>query len=198
MRKGLVTLLLSVFVCPLAAQAITISTTPRFLVPELWTLGVETDVAFVANGAGLAIQGRYTHGLTDTLNVGGFLGTGAGRGLRVGGQATLDLFPDTDTQMGFGIGGLLAYGSTAAGAVVDFRVIPYLHRKLTSKRNEIEPYGGIALGPTFGPTGTVIGASAVVGSLFEIYQQLVFTLEIGVGIANETSYLSGGLTYFAR
>lgn len=176
-----------------------LAATPRFLLPELWTLGVETDVVFQSNAAGLGAQARFMHGLTDLINLGGYVGTGSnGRGLRIGAHTTLDFFPDTDKQLGVGLGGQLGYVATAAGAVFDFRAVPYIHRRLTSKRNEIEPFGAISLGPTFGPTGTVLGATAIAGSLFEVYQQLIFTVEFGVGIANETTYLAGGLTYFAK
>lgn len=176
-----------------------VAATPRFLLPGLWTLGVETDVIFQSNSAGLGVQARYMHGLSDLMNIGGYVGTGSsGRGFRFGGHATLDFFPDTDQQLGIGMGGQVGYVATAAGAQVDVRAIPYIHRRLTSKRNEIEPFGGISIGPTFGLAGTVIGATAVAGSLFEVYSQLVFTVELGVGIANEQTYLAGGLTYFAK
>src|SRR4051812_30956228 len=71
---------------------------PQFVAPGEFAIGLEPEIT-LSDGAGLATNLRYTHGVSDLSNASAIIGTGGGlRQFRVGGNYTFDFFPDIEKQ----------------------------------------------------------------------------------------------------
>jgi hypothetical protein len=173
----------------------------RFVEPSRWALGLEPGVQ-LTQGAGVAVEGKFTFGLSELSNVQAFLGTGGGgRRFRVGGAMTFDFFPDIDSQPGIGVAVQGAYvrRSVDQGEVggLDVLIIPYLHKAFrVGSASEFEPFVALPFGSSF-QSGTYQGLwSLSAGSHFKASENIRTTLEVTIAIRNTESAISGGLTYY--
>jgi hypothetical protein len=172
---------------------------PHYIPTEQRALGVEPEW-LLSRGAGLGVNLRYGQGVSEILNLSGLIGTGSEpQAFRVGGAATLDLYPDDDRQPGLGIAfqGIFSQGSL--GSTWSLSAIPYLHKTLTNKGAiPMEPFFALPLGkqvlhPSEPPQFI---ASFTVGSFFHYGEHWSSVVELGIGITHVMTYFSGGLIYY--
>jgi hypothetical protein len=180
-------------------------TTIHFIEPGSHMVGFEPEF-LLTSGTGLAGNVRITRGLTELNNISLILGTGSGpRKLRLGGNVTLDIFPDIDGQPGIGIGAQGMYyrvlanpdnaSSTATTGLFEVTAIPYIHEQFDTPSGEVEPYFAFPFGATFQSGRYESISSVAVGTFFKANERVRYSLELGVGVDNAESYLSGGFVY---
>lgn len=157
--------------------------------------------------AGLGGDFKFTSGITDLNNVTGILGTSGGtRGFRAGLNFTFDIFPDLDGQPGIGIaaqgiyyrvsGSASVSGATDTVGQLETAAIPYIHKSFRSGTDEYEPFLAIPMGWAFSQ-GTYAGISQVtVGSLFKNSEHIRYSMEFGIGVNHQDSYIAGGIIYY--
>ena len=187
----------------------------HFVNPGEFALGLEPEVT-LASGAGVSTTARYTQGVNDLTNITGLIGTGNGpRQFRVGGNMTLDFFPDTKGQPGMGLmfQGIyyrLPAGSTSATSAfipatvntpstgqLEVTVAPYIHKNFnTGGQNEIDPFLAIPFGWTFQDGQYKNIALISLGSMIKANDHLSYVAEFGVGVNNTDTYFSGGIVYY--
>jgi hypothetical protein len=180
---------------------------PHFVTPGEFAIGVEPELT-LTNGAGAAINARYTHGLNDLLNLTGIVGTGGGpRQFRLGAAATFDFFPDIQGQPGIGITLQTLWikvptagrpdGSDDTSGQFELTGIPYIHKSIVTKDNgEIEPYVGVPIGMAFQNGQYKALATVAVGSMIKHSDHFRSTIEFGIAVNHTDTYLSGGITYY--
>jgi hypothetical protein len=180
-------------------------TTIHFIEPGSHMVGFEPEFV-LSNGAGLAGNLRFTRGLTELNNASIILGTGGGpRRFRVGGNVTLDLFPDIEGQPGIGLGAqAMVYrvprdgadaSSTETDGLVEVTAIPYLHEEFGTPSGDVEPYFAFPFGAGFRGGRYQSVSTVVVGTFFKANEKVRYSLELGVAVNNSESYLSGGFVY---
>lgn len=169
---------------------------PHFVPPNSFSLGLETEL-ILSNGAGFGGNLKYTHGLSELSNVTAMIGTGGGpRGFRIGGNITLDLFPDLEGQPGIGIAGQSIYYRLKDSGRLEVTAIPYIHKSFFNDKQEFEPYLALPMGVGFS-SGEYKGLATIsIGSLFKGGEHFRYIMEVGVAISNTESYFSGGIVYF--
>jgi hypothetical protein len=168
---------------------------PHFVEPGNFSIGAEPEISFT-NGAGLALNAKFTYGVNDLLNTAVVIGTGGGaRQFRIGTQAIWDFFPDVDGQPGIGIGTQLYYYRMRNFARVEVQAVPYIHEGFQTNDNSFEPFIAIPTGVALfeDQFRTICGVS--VGTLFKRTENLFFVAELGVNIQNYYTFVSGGVTY---
>jgi hypothetical protein len=187
---------------------------PHFVMPGDFAIGLEPEF-IMTGGAALGVNLKYTHGLSELSNLTGIIGTGGGgRQFRVGGNFTLDIFPDTGPdagdQPGIGVAfqglfwqyqspiqstpGLVV--STQGASALEVTAIPYLHKSLSVEQGDFEPFVALPIGVALSQGSYQTLASAVIGSLFKHNDHFRTVLEFGVSISNSPTYVSGGFVYY--
>ena len=204
MRKILALSAFLLALAPSRTQA-GVFTTIHFVEPGDHMVGFEPEFV-LTNGTGLAGNLRFTRGLTELNNASIILGTGAGpRKFRVGGNVTLDIFPDIDGQPGIGTGAQAMYyrvlrnpdnaASTATDGLIEVTAIPYIHEQFDTPSGEVEPYFAFPFGAGFRSGRYESVSTVAVGTFFKANERVRYSLELGVGVNNAESYLSGGFVY---
>jgi hypothetical protein len=174
--------------------------TGHFVAPGNFAIGFEPELTFT-NGAGLAANLRYTHGLTELNNLNFIIGTGGGpRRFRVGGNFTFDFFPDIDDQPGIGLAAQGIYyrvgtGDMTAG-IFEVTGVPYIHKAFKTGGNEVEPFLAIPIGLGFSGGNYETVSQVVFGSMFQNTEHIRYSVEFGFNINHSESYMSGGVTYY--
>lgn len=169
---------------------------PHFVQPGSFAIGLEPELT-LSNGAEIGINLKYTHGLTDLVNVQGVLGTGSGdQRFRAGGSLVFDFFPDIEGQPGIGIATEALYYRVPNAGLLQVRAIPYIHKTFVNQGNEIEPYFSIPFGLAFSSGEYQAVSNIAIGSMFKNVEHLRYVLEVGVAINNAETYVSGGLVYY--
>ncbi|MEK6578187.1 MAG: hypothetical protein AABZ55_03085 [Bdellovibrionota bacterium] len=169
---------------------------PHFVNPGEFALGFEPELSFT-NGAGLSATARYTHGITEVINLTGALGTGGGaRKFRVGTAGTFDLFPDIEGQPGIGLAAQAMYFRLAESGEFELTGIPYIHKSFITGKSEIEPFLSIPLGWAFVAGNYKAVSTLSIGALFKTTENVRYVMEFGIAINNTESYLSGGVVYY--
>lgn len=183
-----------------------VTTLPRFVEPAKFAITLEPELTF-GSQAGLGVNGRYTQGVSDYVNLTGVLGTGVGpRQFRVGFGPTFDFFPDVDRQPGIGIN-VQAFYSRIDPGIVDgasdqygrFEALatPYIHKAFHLKSGrEIDPFFAVPFGVGAGGRPAQGLASAVIGILFKPVSRVRVSAEIGVPIVGMDAYFSTSIAYF--
>lgn len=190
----------------------------RFVEPMSFRVGVEPELT-LTSGAGLGVNAKYTHGLSDLINVQGTIGTGAGpREFRVGSALTLDIFPDLPGQPGIGVAFSGTFyrikpprksggssdpasrenDSDVANWVGRFEalLLPYVHKSFNTGGFEFEPFLSIPVGVAFLEDSQYeTMASIAFGSAFNINTSFVWVAEMGVALSHAETYVSGGVAY---
>ncbi len=171
----------------------------KFVEPGLFAVGLEPEVIVTAP-AGIGVNAKYTHGITDIMNVQGTVGMGAGpREFRIGAALTFDFFPDIDNQPGIGIAVQTMFMTMPANmARVDVTGIPYIHKAFHFSGNELDPFLGIPTGIIFDSNGryNFLGQVAV-GALFKPLERFRFGLEVVTQYWPTTEVtISGGVIYY--
>jgi hypothetical protein len=192
-------LILCVLLVVAPAQA-GIFNTPHYVPQGEFAIGFEPELT-LTDGAGLAGNLRYTHGLTDLNDLNVIIGTGGGpRRFRFGGNLTFDFFPDVDKQPGIGIATQGIYYRVGTGDVTagqfELTAIPYIHKAFQTSGNEIEPFFGIPFGMAFSNGQYQWQGQAVFGALFKNTEHIRYATEIGFNISHSESYISGGIIYY--
>lgn len=169
---------------------------PHFISPGAFTLGLEPEL-ILTSGAGIGINFKYTHGISDLLNATAIIGTGSGpHRFRAGGNIAFDLFPDAEGQPGIGIALQGLYLRLKDNGQFQLTTIPYLHKAFMSPGGEFEPYLALPFGIGFKTGEDAALSTIVLGSLFKTTEKWRYVLELGVAINNTDSYVSGGLVYY--
>ena len=170
---------------------------PHFVTLGEFAVGMEPELIFM-NGATPGVNLKYTHGVSDMNNLTGILGAGgAGRGFRVGGAFTFDFFPDLEKQPGIGlaIGALFVQLPTAGS--VELTGTPYIHKNLTYEDNiVIEPFFAVPIGLSLSQGLYQPIATLAFGALFQHNEHFKSVVELGVGLGNTSTYLSGVVVYY--
>ncbi len=171
----------------------------KFVEPGLFAVGLEPEVIVTAP-AGVGANAKYTHGITDLINLQGTVGMGTGpREFRVGAAITFDFFPDIDNQPGIGVASQVMFMTLPLGAArVDVTGIPYIHKAFHMSGNELDPYLGLPTGIIFGSNGLYYFQGIVAaGALFKPIERFRFNLEVGVQYMPSTEVtISGGVIYY--
>ena len=175
---------------------------PQFVQPGNFAIGVEPELV-LTDGAGLAVNAKYTQGVSDLVNVQGLIGTGGGpRQFRVGANMKFDFFPDIEGQPGIGLAAQAIYYRLSDNAgnntgMFETTGIPYVHKTFVSDKNEIDPFLAIPIGLQFADGNYKATSTLSFGSMFRTDNQSIrYTVEVGVAINNSESYVSGGITYY--
>jgi hypothetical protein len=173
---------------------------PHFVSPDRSVLGIEPE-AVLTSGGGVGMNLRYTHGLSESSNLTGIVGTGSGpRGFRLGAAMTFDVFPDAASQpgVGFGAQGLLVQLTQAAA--LELTGFPYIHKRFPASEAQrviaMEPFLAlpIGLGLTQGSYRMITSLS--IGSLFEHNEHFKSIVELTMGLSGSETILSGGVSYY--
>jgi hypothetical protein len=188
------------FFCAATARA-GVFNTVHFVEPGKMAVGLEPELT-LTDGAGLAVNAKFTQGVSDFMDAAAIVGTGGGpRRFRLGGDLVFDVFPDVDKQPGIGILARGIYYRVPNSGQFDLTGAPYIHKAfLTGEGNkdEIEPFVAVPLGMAF-DSGTYqwIG-QIVIGSMFKnaSTEKFRYSFEMGINLNNSESYLSGGITYY--
>ncbi len=170
---------------------------PHFVPMGEFAVGVEPEVQF-SSPAIVGVNLKYTQGVSDINNFVGILGTGgSGRGFRVGGSFTFDIFPDIDNQPGIGLGLGALYVQLPAAGSIELAGTPYVHKNLTLGGSiPIEPFVAVPIGIALSQGTYQAIASLAFGALFQHSQHFRSVVELGVGLSNTSTYLSGGVVYY--
>jgi hypothetical protein len=169
---------------------------PHFVFPDHFALGLEPEL-ILTNGAGVGMNFKFTHGISDLLNATGIIGTGSGPyRFRAGTNIAFDLFPDAPGQPGIGIAIEGLYFRLKDSGRFDLTTIPYLHKGFVSSGGEFEPYLALPFGIGLKSGDDVALSTFTLGSIFKTNEQLRYVLEVGVAINNTESYVSGGVIYY--
>lgn len=169
---------------------------PHFVAPTNFALGLEPEF-YMTQGTGLGVNLRFTQGISDLSNVSAILGTGGGaRQFRFGGNFTFDFFPDVEGQPGIGIAAQALFVQTPVGGTLELQGIPYIHKNLkTDSAGEIEPFLAVPIGVSM-LQGTQVISTLTVGAQFHQSAHVSTIIELGVGLSNASTYLSGGIVYY--
>jgi len=170
---------------------------PHLVSPGEFAIGIEPEV--LLSGAGsLGLNLRYTQGISDMSNLVGIIGTGGGpRQFRFGGAYTFDFFPDLENQPGIGLAVQGLFVQTQTAGSYEFTGVPYVHKSFKTTLGEIEPFLGIPVGIALSSSGTYQGiVNLALGSLYKHNENLRIVVEIGIGMANVSSTISGGVVYY--
>lgn len=160
-------------------------------------IGLEPEF-IIATNSSLGINARYQHGISDLMFATGIIGTGGGpRNFRMGGNLVFDFFPDIEGQPGVGLATQALYYVGTPKNFLEISAIPYLHKAFVGEeKNEIHPYVAFPLGTNFSSDSTYkLFIQAVLGGIFGAGGKLDYIAEIGIGISNSDSYISGGINY---
>lgn len=169
---------------------------PYFVEPGDFSIGLEPEVTLINNDAGVGMNFKYTHGVSDLINLQGTLGTGSGgRGFRAGLGAVFDFFPDYGMQPGVGIATQTFYYRTPVGGRGEFTVVPYLHKTFFSGKHEFDPFISVPFGLGVTDEGVDTLVSVALGSRFKGGEKVSFLFEVGVAVNHTNSYFSGGAIY---
>lgn len=169
---------------------------PRFIQPKEFALGAEPEFTF-GSTAGFATNLRGSYGVSDASNVAVILGAGTGSRLfRVGGAYTFDFFPDTDGQPGIGLALQALYIQLPTTGSMELTAIPYLHKSFRSDYGSFDPFlalpVGLSLsGGTYQPLVTL-----ALGTQFQHNDHFSSVVELGLGLSNVSTYVSGGVIYY--
>lgn len=168
----------------------------HFVYPGEFALGIEPELT-LSSGAGLGVNFKYTQGLSNLSNFTALIGTGGGpRKFRVGGNFTLDFFPDLQGQPGIGLAVQGIYYRLVDTGQFEFTGVPYIHKSFVSNGNEVEPFLAIPFGLAFSDGRYKSISSISIGSMFKSSENLRYVIEVGVAIANTESTVSGGIVYY--
>ncbi len=185
-------------IVPVLAQA-GFFTMPHYIPQDQYTLGLEPEVMFDRGGS-FGMNLRYTHGMSESSNLTGILGTGSGaRGFRLGGAMTFDVFPDAGKQPGVGFGGQALLVQRSAGTTMEITGFAYAHKNFTVTSDWIkaaEPFVAIPLGLALGGGRYQAITSLSMGSIFVHNPHLRSVLELTVGLISADTGISGGISYY--
>jgi hypothetical protein len=184
------------------SSAAGVNSTAHFVLPGDFAIGVEPELT-LTNGAGVAANLRYTHGLTELTNATLIVGIGGGaRQFRVGGNMTFDFFPDVHGQPGIGIAlqglyyRLAANGTNTTTGQFEVTGAPYIHKTFFAAGGEIEPFLAFPLGMAFTSGRYKAISSVAIGALFKSAEHLRYVTEFGMAVNNTESYFAGGIVYY--
>ena len=171
--------------------------TVHFLSPGEFSIGLEPEIQ-LSNGGGVGLDLKYSQGLNELTTVAGILGASGGTyKFRVGGQMTFDFFPDVEGQPGIGVTTKAMYYRLADTGSVEITAIPYIHKTFhVSGLNEVEPFLALPVGLGFSDGRYQAVSTLSLGSLFKSTDHLRYVFELGIGLNNTESYLSGGIVYY--
>lgn len=175
--------------------------TSRFTMPGSFSIGLEPEVHLTSEsgGAGVGANLRYTHGINELVNVQGVLGTGNGpKKFRVGGGLVFDFFPDVETQPGIGLATQMTYLRDGENrGRLEAAAVPYIHKTFRSGTSEVDPFLSVPLGFALvdGTNNYVPTVAVAIGSVFKGSQNVNYIVELGLAVANTSSYVSGGIVY---
>jgi len=169
---------------------------PHFVTPGEFAIGVEPELT-LSNGAGIGVNLKYTHGLSELMNATAVLGTGGGpRKFRTGANLTFDFFPDVEGQPGIGIGTQALYVRTRSGGRLELTGIPYIHKSFSTGDGAVDPFFAVPTGMAFKDGQYEVISTVTVGSLFKSSEHVQYVMEVGIALNNTDSYISGGLVYY--
>jgi len=169
---------------------------PNFVPQKEFALGLEPEVT-LSNQSGVGVNFKYQHGLSDMNNLMVTIGTGTNnRQFRLGGAFTFDFFPDVDDQPGIGLALQGLFVQLANAGSVEITAIPYIHKKFIGDGNQFEPFLAIPLGISLSGGAYQPLATLAIGSMLHHSQHMRTIIEVGVGLTNVSTYISGGLTYY--
>jgi hypothetical protein len=180
-----------------AAQA-GVFNTPEFVPQGKVGLGLE-PVFTLSDGAGVGINARYTQGLTDFLDANAILGTGTGpRRFRVGGNLVFDFVPDMENQPGMGIAAQAIYYRQPNNGLLELTGIPYLHKSFSGGEmgGTIDPFLAVPIGFNFSDGTYNVTWTLAFGAMLKRNEHLGYVAEVGIGLNNAETYLSGGIAYY--
>jgi hypothetical protein len=169
---------------------------PHYVEPGRFAVGIEPEVMLDPESS-VGINFKYTHGLSELINVQGVIGTGTGsRQFRTGGSLIFDFFPDLENQPGMGVASQNLYYRLEEHGVFEFTLIPYIHKSFIYENNEFEPFISFPFGLLFEDGSYSSTAWLAVGSLFKVMEHYRVTIELGVNVSRAWTYFSGGMTYY--
>ena len=171
--------------------------TSHFVEPGKIALGLEPEFT-MTNGAGLAMNLKYTQGLNDLVNLQGMIGMGGGpRQFRAGGTLNFDFFPDMEGQPGIGLGTRLMWYQLPGYGQLEAQLIPYIHKTFyTAAKSEFEPFLAFPIGYGFSQGNYLPISTLALGSIFGINEHFRYVVEIGIPINNSECTLSGGIVWY--
>ena len=161
-------------------------------------IGAEPQFTF-SRPAGVEGTLYYSHGMSELIKIGGFVGTGGGkRGFRIGGRASFDFFPDTSGQPGLGVGVEAMQSQFLNAGQFQLQFVPYLYKSFLSEGTEHEfaPFFSFPIGVAFQNGQTTPLFSIVMGCQFRETETFSFLFEVGVAVNNTDTYFSGGVVFY--
>lgn len=168
----------------------------QFVDYKNWNVGIEPELT-LNNGSGFATNVKFTYGINDLSNLQAGVGTGSGaREFRLGGAYTLDIIPDLDGQVGFGLGAQAYYYRVRHNlAQTNIQVFPYLHNAFQFSTQTVDPYISMPVGLALVNGNYLTTLQVATGVFFKISNHLGYNLELGINAKNSDNSLSGGVTY---
>jgi hypothetical protein len=168
----------------------------RFVNNGSFAIGLEPDLQFTTK-VSPGINAKYTHGISELSNVQVTLGTGGGaKRFRLGGAVTFDFFPDVEGQPGIGVAGQALYYRDSYDGYFELSAIPYIHKTFGTKGNEFDPFFAFPIAILFDSGRYKLPLTLAFGLSYKNIEKLRYFLELGVGVSNSESYVSGGITYY--
>jgi hypothetical protein len=169
---------------------------PRFVAPGAFGIGAEPEF-ILSDGGGVGINLRYVQGVSDTNNFTGILGSGNGpRYFRAGGFFTFDIFPDLASQPGVGLATGAQFVQLSRAGSVEILAIPYIHKNFSTQEGPAEPFLAVPLGLTLSEGAYKYLSTLSIGSFFHMSEHFSSIAELGIGLNNSVSYISGGIIYY--
>jgi hypothetical protein len=170
--------------------------TAHFVPHTEYAVGIEPE-AILSSPSSVGVSGRYTYGIGEGSNLSAIVGTGGGnRQFRVGGNMTLDIFPDKDSQPGVGVAFQGLYVQMQNAGSVEVSGIPYIHKALNLEMGVVEPFLAVPFGVTLSQGVYQTWSQIILGGIFQHSDHLRSVAEIGINMSNSFTYISGGLVYY--
>lgn len=163
-----------------------------------WSLGLEPEIT-LSSGSGFGLNTKFTYGLSSLSNVQFGIGPGSGaRGFRIGGGYTWDFIPDLDGQVGTGIAAQIYFYRLRSGSnQTEFTLSPYVHKGFKlNNGTSVDPYVSLPFGMALLDRNYRGIITLATGAFFRLTPTFAYSAELGLNIANNDSYIAGGVTYF--
>jgi len=184
-----------------AGARASVFTLPQFVEHKSWAIGFEPEATLetsnAGGGAGVAMNTKFTYGITPLSNLQIGIGPGSGeKSFRFGGAWTFDFIPDLQGQIGAGLAAQAYYFNLRSGAgKLEVQAFPYLHKMFSGNGVSFDPYIGMPYGVSF-VSGSAYGIwQLALGNYFRTSDHLGYNSELGLNLKNSDTYLAFGVTY---
>ncbi len=174
-------------------------TIPQFVEHHSWAFGFEPEATLetAGGGSGVAMNTKFTYGITPLSNLQVGIGPGSGeKTFRVGGAYSFDIIPDLPGQVGAGLAAQSYFFSMRnGGGRTEIQAFPYVHKMFHTSRASVDPYLALPYGFSFGSGGSVPVWQLAMGTYLKTSEHFGWNTELGLNLKNSDTYFAFGINY---